>query len=308
MVFHVNDKQVDAKSFPSTLLRASAERERPENAEAFHGRIPAKQESRAKGLRVEVELDVRRSAMENASACFELAKKAAAKRNGAREAIEKTQKEIAQAKEGALVEGAKAKGIKMKRKREWFEAFRWFYTSGGRLVLAGRDAKQNDLLYARHLEDGDLFFHADIQGAPAVVLKDGAKAGDGEKLQAAKFAASFSSAWKIGAAEVDSYCVKKSQLGKHAQGGFVGKGGFAIEGAREWFRKMKIETYIGLQRGLVACAPEQGLLEKAIRVLPGGDEKGRAAKFLAKKLSCDESDVLSALPSGKIKIMLLGEK
>jgi len=257
---------------------------------------------------VRVELDIRKSAMENAAAQFELAKKIAAKRKGAADAVEKTRKEISEARAGMLKEKGMKGKVKVKRSREWFEAFRWFFTSGGKLALAGRDAKQNDLLYSKHLEENDLFFHADIQGAPTVILKDGAHAREGEKREAAKFAAAFSSAWKIGASEVDAYCVGKPQVGKHARGGFVGKGAFAIAGSREWFRKTGIETYIGLQNGLVTCAPEPGLLQSPIRILPGGDEKGRAAKFIAKRLSCEESEVLSALPSGRIKIILLGEK
>lgn len=257
---------------------------------------------------MDAELDIRKSAFENAQDYFELAKKIAAKKKGAAEAIEKTRGEIGEAKAGMLKEKETKGRVKQKRKREWFEAFRWFFTSGGRLALGGRDAKQNDLLYSRHFEDGDLFFHADIQGAPAVILKEGADAGGEERHEAALFAAAFSSAWKIGASEVDAYCVKKGQVGKHASGGFVGKGGFAIAGEREWFRKMKLEVFIGWQKGIVTCAPKKGLLEKPIRILPGGDEKGRAAKFLAKKLSCDENEALSALPSGKIRITLLGEK
>ena len=41
------------------------------------------------------------------------------------------------------------------RKQEWYEKFRWFFTTGGRLAIGGRDAQTNAALIARHLEDKD---------------------------------------------------------------------------------------------------------------------------------------------------------
>lgn len=50
--------------------------------------------------------------------------------------------------------------------REWFERFRWFITSGGKLVIAGRDATQNEVIVRHYLRPWDMFVHADIPGAP----------------------------------------------------------------------------------------------------------------------------------------------
>jgi hypothetical protein len=189
----------------------------------------------------------------------------------------------------------------MRRKKEWFESFRWFYTSGGKLVIAGRDAKQNDALVAKHMEENDLFFHADIQGAPAVVLKGGKEASAQEKGEAAQFAASHSSAWKVGAAGVDAYAVSKEQLSKHASGGFVGQGGFAITGEREWFRGTALGMWIGVKEGVVNCLPlvHPDASRGGFLLSPGSDEKGFAAKKIAKALSADVNEVLLALPSGR---------
>jgi hypothetical protein len=193
----------------------------------------------------------------------------------------------------------------MRRRKEWFEKFRWFFTSGGRLVVAGRDAKQNDSLVAKTMMDGDLFFHADIQGAPATILQDGKKASAEEKLEAAQFAASHSSAWKVGAAAVDVYAVEKSQLSKHAQGGYVGAGGFAIAGEREWFRSTALGLSVGEKEERAVCLPLMHPDSKMARfeLSPGAEEKGKAAKNIAGALKISPDEMNLALPSGRFRIV-----
>ncbi len=246
-------------------------------------------------------LDWRKSIQENADAYYSLAKELAKKQEGARAAIKETEAQMAQAqvKRQAAVLGKAAPA--MRRKREWFEKFRWFYTSGEKLVLAGRDAKQNDLLVSKMMEDGDLFFHADIQGAPATILKGGIGATGQEKKEAAQFAASHSSAWKTGAAAVDVYAVQKGQLSKHAQGGFVGAGGFAITGEREWFRGTPLGVAIGEKEGVVLCLPEchPDAKKMGFGIGLGFVEKGKAAKTIAHSLKASADEVISALPSGR---------
>lgn len=57
------------------------------------------------------------------------------------------------------------------RKPFWFERFHWFITSENVLVLSGRDAQQNELLFRRHLGRGDLYVHADLHGASSTIVK-----------------------------------------------------------------------------------------------------------------------------------------
>ena len=58
------------------------------------------------------------------------------------------------------------------RKPFWFERFHWFVTSENLLVVAGRDAQQNELLVKRHLGRGDLYVHADLRGAASTIVKN----------------------------------------------------------------------------------------------------------------------------------------
>ncbi|MEM2963463.1 MAG: NFACT RNA binding domain-containing protein [Candidatus Anstonellales archaeon] len=270
----------------------------------------------AKDEKTIVELDASKSAQENASTYFEMAKKAKVKLSRVKAALAQSILELEKLKS----EKQKDRGsnslrdsssqllslFSIKRKKEWFEQFHFFVTPQKKLVIAGRSSKQNDLIYSKYIEDNDLFFHADIQGAPATVLKNGLHADNPEKLLSAQFAASYSSAWKVGAASVDVYAVRKNQLSKHSHGGFIPKGGFAITGEREWFRKIPLglKLYVD-EKGIPRVVPEKmNLMHNSVLIYPRGkDDKQEAAKKIAKALSCDKEEILLLLPSGKFRVI-----
>ncbi|MFH1094697.1 MAG: NFACT RNA binding domain-containing protein [Candidatus Micrarchaeota archaeon] len=258
---------------------------------------------------MEISLDVRKSARAHLQEAFEGLKKLKEKRAGLLSALEQTKKEMAvveekKKKEGTSPSSARSSSSKKKggkARAAWHSPYHSFVTSGGRRVVAGRDAKQNDELVAKYLAEGDLFFHADIQGAPTVILKDGQRADGQERKEAAQFAASHSSAWKVGASAVDVYAVKPSQVSKHAMGGYVGRGAFAIEGEREWYRQTPLALRIGLDgeelRVLPACHPKR--MDKETRLGTGGTPKEEAARTLSSKLSRKADEIAPMLPSGK---------
>jgi len=255
-----------------------------------------------------IEVDYRESVQENAARYYEKSKKQREKAKGAARAAEDTKKKLKRLDKEIEKEEEKAEkekpGVRVKREKKWFERFRWFKTSGGLLVLAGRDAKQNELLVSRHLEPGDLFFHAEVHGAPATVLKEGQSAGDADKREAAQFAGSYSSAWKLGSATVDVYAVLPEQVSKRAESGeHVGKGGFIIRGEREWFKSTSLGLLVGVRNGVVRAAPllrgPKGFSSFA-EVLPGNVSKGDAAKMVLKRIgkSARVDEVLQLLPNG----------
>lgn len=244
-----------------------------------------------------------RSVHENAAYYYEEAKEARGKIAGLEKAIAETEKEIGEAKKG------EKKNVRVKRQKEWYEKFHSCFTSGGRLLIAGRNAQQNDFLFAKHMDENDLFFHADIQGASAVVLKGGAELlkDDAELLEAAQFAASFSKAWINANASVDVYAVRKEQLSKHATGGFIPSGAFAISGERKWFRGTKLALRIGLGDNGIAVVPElSGVnLKNPLIIVPSqkGKEKGELAKSLAKRYAVHPDELLERLPNGRSKTL-----
>lgn len=47
----------------------------------------------------------------------------------------------------------------------------------GVLIIAGRDAQQNELLVKRYLKPGDAYVHADLHGAASCIVKNPSKSG-----------------------------------------------------------------------------------------------------------------------------------
>jgi predicted ribosome quality control (RQC) complex YloA/Tae2 family protein len=251
---------------------------------------------------VKAPLDLNSSAQENAAMYYEKAKKMREKAEGTERAIEETRKELE--KFEAVVE----KKPRMKRKAQWYEKFHWFISSDGFLVIGGRDAEQNELLYSKYFEDADVFLHADIHGAPFVVVKNGSSATEKTLEEAAQFAASYSSAWKEGMSAVSVYAAKKEQVSKHSHGEYVPKGGFVIKGDRKWFKNIELKMYIGVTESDIECIPARCGKERFIsyfELKPGGVGKGDLSKKLFQLLSekledkgITEEDIRRALPSG----------
>ena len=144
---------------------------------------------------MEIEIDFTKSAQENANDYYTRSKKLALKKEGAKKAIKELEERLSKVEASTVREEHRVvKG----EKKEWYERFRWFHTSNGMLAIGGGDAHQNELLNSKHFGDSDLFFHADIFGAPVVILKDGASATKETREEVAQFAGSYSSAWKEG--------------------------------------------------------------------------------------------------------------
>lgn len=245
-----------------------------------------------------------KSVQENAAFYHEAAKKARKKAEGVVEAIGTTKKKIRKLeKEGAKKK--EGKKVRVVREREWYEGFGWSFTNSGKLALFGRNAKQNDLVVARHFEEKDLFFHAEITGGSVVILKEGVGASAEELDFCARLAASFSKAWVKGLSQVDAYCVGREQVGKHTSGGSIGQGGFAISGKRNWFRNTPLRLRVGVDskgRGAVG-APDADYMEKSVVVAPGKKAKGETGKEIGKILGVDEAEIVHILPSGSFSII-----
>ncbi|MGD0510415.1 MAG: NFACT RNA binding domain-containing protein, partial [Candidatus Micrarchaeaceae archaeon] len=123
---------------------------------------------------MEIEIDFTKSAQDNANEYYKRSKKLAQKREGAEKAVKELEEKLEKIRKDK--KAAPARRIIKTVKKEWYEKFHWFFTSNGMLAIGGRDAHQNELINSRHFEDNDLFFHADIFGAPVFVLKDGSVA------------------------------------------------------------------------------------------------------------------------------------
>ncbi|KAH7037362.1 uncharacterized protein B0I36DRAFT_261887 [Microdochium trichocladiopsis] len=125
------------------------------------------------------------------------------------------------------------------RKEHWFEKFDWFISSDGYLVLAGGDAQQNEILYRRYLKKGDVYLHADLNGASSVIIKNNPSTPDAPippstLSQAGTMAVCTSSAWDSKAG-MSAYWVNAEQVSKQAPSGeYLPPGSFTINGKKNF--------------------------------------------------------------------------
>ncbi len=251
---------------------------------------------------MEFELDFTKSAQENANAYFEAAKEAKKKKEKAAEAIKELEKKL-----DKKIEKKEEKKISVVGKREWYEKFYWFFTSSKMLAIGGRDAAQNELINSKYFDEKDLFFHADIFGASVVILKNGIEADENSKEETAQFAASFSRAWSSGLASADVYSLKREQVSKSTNKGYLGTGSFAMSGERLWFKTMPLILYAYVAEGRFMVVPgktfERLGINKAIELRPGNMKKSEAAKKISSLLGYDNIDyIMQHLPPGSFQL------
>ncbi|MEM3826593.1 MAG: NFACT RNA binding domain-containing protein, partial [Nitrososphaeria archaeon] len=218
--------------------------------------------------------------------------------NGMHKEIEKIDKKI-MAKEKII-----SKEHKKAREREWFEKYRWFYTSEDMLAIGGRDASSNEAIIKKYLEDGDIVFHAEIVGAPFFILKNGVKAGENSLKEVAIAAVSFSNFWKMGASAGEAYWVNKDQISKQAPSGqYMGKGAFMISGKRNYIRNLPIELAVGIvkvkEHYSVVCGPVDAVkkyCENYLVIVPGNEDKNAIAKKIVKYFYNKIGDIVKDIP------------
>jgi predicted ribosome quality control (RQC) complex YloA/Tae2 family protein len=207
---------------------------------------------------VRFSLQLRKSLFENAGEYYEHGKRIKQKAAGALTALEESRRKLAEAERriqaaetAQLAKPAEVMEQMAKRRvegKEWFEKFRWFTSSDGMLVVAGKDVVSNEVLVKKHTEKDDVVFHAEITGAPFVVVKTENKIPSEQTLrEAGEFAAAFSRAWPEGMGSVDVYWVKPEQLSKTGPSGeYVAHGAFFVVGKRNWMRGVPLRMAVGV--------------------------------------------------------------
>jgi predicted ribosome quality control (RQC) complex YloA/Tae2 family protein len=203
-------------------------------------------------------LDLRKNLFKNAAWFYEQSKKAKRKFEGAAAALEDSRKKLEKAKvkrkEAEIlkktlpVEALKEAAKRKIRPKKWFEKYRWFISSDDKLVVAGKDATSNEVLVKKYTEPTDIVLHAEVSGAPFVVIKTGGEEPSKQCLyEAGEFAASFSRGWREGFGSVDVYWVKPEQLSKSAPSGeYIKHGAFRVSGKRNWQKGVTLKQAIGV--------------------------------------------------------------
>ena len=228
-----------------------------------------------------ITLEVSKTVHQNAQRYFEEASTQKSKAKGAKAALAGTKQAREKAEKRAAKDAVAGRlRSRQRSKRFWFEKHRWAMLSGGHLLIGGKDAKGNDIVVRKHLSSNDLYFHADLHGAPScsLKLKDGLAPNqnpseaipegvaslqivqnlaegveDARELpeslhsEAAQIAVCWSRAWGSGGAAATAFHARPSQVSKTTETGeSLGRGSFVVRGQRNWHRDLPLELAIGM--------------------------------------------------------------
>lgn len=202
------------------------------------------------------------------------------------------------------------------RKKNWFERYRWFYTTDGLLAIGGRDSSSNSAIIRKHLGKDDKVFHAEIFGSPFFILKDAPGNMPFDSLnEVAHATVCFSRAWREAMYGMSAYWINPEQVKKAAPSGqFLAKGSFVLEGQKNFIRAGDLKLAVGImekdKRHIIMCGPPEPVKKHCIcyaTIQPGGSEMPDVAKKLradfiriqediAKQFTVD--DYVRVLPAG----------
>ncbi|MGI6589086.1 MAG: NFACT RNA binding domain-containing protein [Candidatus Iainarchaeum sp.] len=273
---------------------------------------------------MEIEIDLTKSVDENASFYFNESKLARKKVEGLKRALDLAQQKVLKREELSAKKELMLKQKKEKAKisKKWFYSFRWFFTSDNLLVVGGRDASSNEKIVKNRMKKNDVYFHAEVFGAPHCIIVAPEKLKGGEFVcpsssmnEAAVFAATFSKAWEEARPLADVYSVKPEQVSKSTKSGeSMGTGAFMIYGERNWFKKTVLSCAIGYfpREQRLMCGPLSAIkfhCKNFFELVQGSKSKeviSRELKSLFEKkgLFFDLDEFVSILPNGKFELKL----
>jgi predicted ribosome quality control (RQC) complex YloA/Tae2 family protein len=306
-------------------------------ASVTHGILVESTDDKASLVRMRVNglrfgLNLRLSVFRNAAEFYERSKRAKQKLGGAEAALGETQEKLSQVEDrlseaealehtrptAALEELPRRRVKRRVKRREWFEKFHWFTSSDGFLVVAGKDAVSNEVLVKKYCAPEDAVFHADVAGAPFVVVKtEGRSPSEGAVDEAAEFAAAHSRGWREGFASVDVFWVRPEQLGKSGPSGqYVTRGSFVVTGKRSWRRNVPLRAAVGVLAGkdgvdAFVGGPPSSVSTKTrvyVVIVPGGLAGKRlfdqVLKALAEKMPEDQRQRVSEASVEEIRELI----
>jgi len=290
------------------LLKTIREGREPEGAPMVSIDYEKRSVTIAIGETDSIELDYRKDVNGNAQLFYAKRRDAQERAAKVEAALAATRAEIQKAMKRAEKIAKVTKG--KATKQFWFETYRWFISSEGFLVIAGRDAKSNESLVRRHMKAGDRYAHADTHGAPSVIVKEGSRAGEQTLREACEFALTYSKAWPSKLASGSAYWATPEQVSKTAESGeYVPKGAFIIRGKRNYFRDLEVRAAIGeIQHEgnrKVMAGPVSAVIATSKRYAifePGEISKESLTNRLARTFGVPSEEVSKILPPGPLRV------
>lgn len=210
---------------------------------------------------------------------------------------------------------SKTRSFSKEEGKNWYAQFRYFYTSDGFLVIAGKDAQTNEKIIKKHCKKRDIILHAHLPGSPFGVIKsEGREISDNAKKEAANFVACYSRFWisKLGLADI--YWINPDQVSKSVKGSLKA-GSFMIYGKRNFIR-VELKLSIGIDKDfMIIKGPEEAVKKYAryyLVVIPGnksGKELGTSIKkaLIEKSKKEDIANIIKINPEEFLKVVPYGK-
>ncbi len=230
-----------------------------EEALLFHKMHPKEAKISVKIDDIVIRLDFRMNATDNATYYYKLAKRDKRRIQGAKTALEQTQKKLEEKQVAKELTKQRQISLVKQPKKLWYEKFRWFKSSEGLIVIGGKDASSNEIIVKKYLEKNDLYFHTELRGAPSTVIKnpEGIEIPALTIKETSTFAASYSNAWREGWGSTKIYYVNPDQVTKSPNPGeYLTKGSFFIKGEKNFLPAPFLELTVGLVLEIVGQLDE----------------------------------------------------
>jgi len=271
-------------------------------------------------LEQEIEVDFSLGVEKNAERYYEQSKQANRKMGGLRKALEETKLKLNKLESKEIpIQSESFRPIYSNRKKYWYETFRWYFTKENILVIGGKDAMTNEILIKKYTESTDIVMHAELPGAPFVVIKsNGGNISEEVLKEAAIFGISYSSSWSKGIGNADIYYIKPEQVVKVPG---LSKGAFQIQGKRNYIYHAPLELAIGLLEKdsdlRIMGGPINSVKDVCktyVIIKYGVDKKSDIAKkikfYFEKNIKekIDLDEIIRALPPGNCKIERYSEQ
>ncbi|TBR07088.1 MAG: fibronectin-binding domain-containing protein [Candidatus Nitrosotenuis sp.] len=188
------------------------------------------------------------------------------------------------------------------QKKNWYERYRWFYTSDGLLAIGGRDSSSNSAIIRKHLGKNDKVFHAEIFGSPFFILKDTTDPIPFDSLnEVAHATVCFSRAWREAMYGMSAYWINPDQVKKAAPSGqFLTRGSFVLEGQKNFVKISTLRLAVGILKEnnyhMITCGPLEPIKKKCICyavIEPGGAEMADTAKKIRSDFVRVQEDIVA---------------
>ncbi|PVI07482.1 hypothetical protein DM02DRAFT_580858 [Periconia macrospinosa] len=233
------ENQAEDEGNETSSVSEESDEEEEENTSKAEKKPAGSQRAIIPKLAIDIDLGL--SAWANSSEYFDEKKAAKGKESRTQEAsslaLKNTERKVA----ADLKKGLKQEKevLRPVRRQQWFEKFVFFISSDGYLVIGGKDAQQNEIIYRRYLRKGDVYVHADMKAATPMVIKNKPNTPDAPippstLSQAGHLSICTSEAWDAKAV-MSAWWVNADQVSKTGHTGeFLGPGLFNITGRKEY--------------------------------------------------------------------------